>query len=186
MKYTSKSKIPRRIFLRSGSGLMLGSYLSAKTSQDNKSEKRPVLLEELTDKEKVWVGQSDMAKDLDGYFGEGYSCAESILITSLRHLKLPEECVWAAAGFGGGLYHRDLCGFLTGGIMALGFQAGQLEKDRTEAKAVCADKIEEYWKWWQTTAPLECKDIRPPGSSSNICSRLGKLSAAKVNSLLIV
>lgn len=43
-----------------------------------------------------------------------------LLLVSLRYLRKPEELVWAASGFGGGLYHKDLCGFLAGRIMALG------------------------------------------------------------------
>ena len=184
MKKTSNGKLPRRNFLLSAPCLILGPQLSELSFQHSELERKPVLLEELSDKENNWISQSQMASELADFFGQGYSCAESILLISLRHLEMPEECVWAAAGFGGGLSHKNLCGFLTGGIMALGFDAGHLEKDRTEAKEDCAAKVKEYWKWWQTVAPLQCVDIRPPGSSSKICIRLGRLACAKIESLL--
>ncbi len=36
-----------------------------------------------------------MAQELGTYFGQGHSCAESILLVCLRYLKRPEELVWA-------------------------------------------------------------------------------------------
>lgn len=183
MKKTIIGKIPRRDFMLYAPCLMMGSQLSETAFQHPEVDQRPVMLEELSEKEKDLVSQSRMAAELSGFFGQGYSCAESILLISLRRLDLPEECGWAAAGFGGGMSHKNLCGFLTGGIMALGFDAGQLKTDRTEAKEDCTEKVKEYWTWWQTLAPLQCKDIRPPGSSSKICVRLGRLACAKIESL---
>jgi hypothetical protein len=41
-------------------------------------------------------------------------------MAALKYLKKPEEYLHSAAAFGGGMAHYDLCGFLTGGIIALG------------------------------------------------------------------
>jgi hypothetical protein len=125
-----------------------------------------------------------MAKDIPNYFGEGYSCAESLFMVSLRYLKKPEELVWAAAGFGGGMYHKDLCGFLTAGIMAIGLSSGMLDKGRKEAKDHCGMQVKEYWKWWRSISPLRCADIRTEGTSSSVCRRLGQIAAAKTEDLI--
>lgn len=138
----------------------------------------------LSPKETAWVRQSSMAKELDKFFGQGYSCAESILLTALRYLDLPEETVWAAAGFGGGLGQRDLCGFLTGGIMSLGLTAGTLDLPREQAKDRCASAVRAFWTWWNEQAPPRCADIRTPGSSSGVCVRLGTLTAARIQELI--
>jgi hypothetical protein len=125
-----------------------------------------------------------MAKDIGTYFGQDFSCAESLLMASLRHLGKPEEWVWAAAGFGGGMYKRDLCGFLTGGIMALGFASGIREMPRKEAKEYCGDLVEKYWGWWGLQAPYHCAEIREGQTTYEVCRNLGLLSAAKIEEFL--
>jgi hypothetical protein len=125
-----------------------------------------------------------MAGEFEDYFGKGYSCAESLLMLGLRHLRLPEEFVWAAAGFGGGMQHKEVCGFLTAGIMALGLAAGRLKLERKEAKAWSKKRVDAYWSWWTAQAPVRCADIRKEGTSFKVCRRLGLLAAAKVEELI--
>jgi len=149
-----------------------------------REQKKPELKEELTPEELKRINESSMAKDLANYFGKDYSCAESMFMVSLRYLKKPEELVWIAGGFGGGLYHRDLCGFLTAGIMAVGLYSGTLDLERKEAKKRCSEMVKDYWKWWQSVAPLHCGDIRKEGTGYKICSRLGRLAAAKTEALI--
>lgn len=142
------------------------------------------LHEEMTPSEREAIGRSDMARDLDNYFQKGYSCAESLLMVGLRHLGLSEDLVWAAAGFGGGMQHRETCGFLTAGIMDLGLAAGRLKTGRREAKEWTGQKVDAYWSWWMTQAPLRCADIRKEGMSGAVCRRLGLLAAAEVEKLI--
>ena len=174
--------ISRRKFIAASTGLFAGSALLKAMPPYSISSQE--LKDELSEEELKLVEQSSMAKELNDYFHEGYSCAESLLMVSLRYLNNPEELVWAAAGYGGGLGHKDLCGFLTAGVMGIGFAAGSLKKDREEAKDWCSKKVKEYWKWWKENAPLHCKDIRTPGSSSKRCARLGQLGAAKIEELI--
>jgi len=174
--------ISRRKFIAASTGLFAGSALLKAMPPYSFSSQE--LKDELSEEELKLVEQSSMAKELKDYFHKGYSCAESLLMVSLRYLNKPEELVWAAAGYGGGLGHKDLCGFLTAGVMGIGFAAGSLKKDREEAKDWCSKKVKEYWKWWKENAPLHCKDIRTPGSSSKRCARLGQLGAAKVEELI--
>ncbi|MGD8538542.1 MAG: hypothetical protein PVI66_07475, partial [Candidatus Aminicenantes bacterium] len=109
MKNNGQLEIPRRAFMSSIPGILIGSGLLSTPVYprwDNQANLQ--LKEELTSEELKRVEQSSMAKDISNYFGEGYSCAESLLMVSLRYLKKPEELVWVAAGFGGGMYHKDL------------------------------------------------------------------------------
>lgn len=177
--------LPRRTFITAVSGMLGGNYLLGQL-QTPPSDLSPAqkIKDPLSAGELKWIENSALAKDLTNYFGEGYSCAESILIVSFRYLGKPEELVWAAAGFGGGMYQRDLCGFLTAGIMALGFACGMLDKPRKEAKALCGDLAKEYWKWWGTQAPYRCSQIRTGGTTSQVCLNLGLLSAAKIEDLI--
>jgi hypothetical protein len=175
--------LPRRAFIASGlligSSLVIGPRFRKSTPQTVQKAK-----EELSADEKKWIDESILAKDLKNYFGQGFSCAESILMVSLRYLQKPEDLVWAAAGFGGGMYQRDLCGFLTGGIMALGVAGGMLEMPRVEAKKICGETVKKYWAWWGTTAPHRCSQIRSEGTTSQVCVNQGLLAAAKIEDLV--
>jgi hypothetical protein len=185
LKKKGRLEIPRRAFVSSIPGILLGAEVLSKPLYSFKLvQEKPELEEELTPEELKWVEQSVMAKDITHYFGEGYSCAESLFMVSLRYLKKPEELVWIAAGFGGGMYHKDLCGFLTAGIMAIGLSSGMLKKERKEAKDHCGTQVKEYWKWWQSISPLRCANIRTEGTSSSVCRRLGQIAAAKIEDLI--
>jgi hypothetical protein len=130
------------------------------------------------------VKSSVMATDMGKIFGRDYSCAESALAVALRYMKRPDDLVWAAGGFGGGLNHEDLCGFLTGSVMAIGFYAETLKVERKEAKKRCYQKVDEFWDWWAKTAPLHCSEIREGRTDFKVCYRLGKLAAVKLEDLI--
>jgi hypothetical protein len=183
----SKAPFPllrRREFLSSAPLLIAGGCLPALSFIRRPTlQTKPELSEELTDRELEVLKKSSMAGDLDNYFGKGYSCAESLLMVGLRRLRKPEELVWTAAGFGGGMQHREACGFLTAGIMVLGLAAGRLEMERPEAKEWSKQKVNAYWSWWTSRAPIRCADIRKEGTSSKVCRRLGLLAAAEVERL---
>jgi hypothetical protein len=177
------SSMPRRTFI--ASGMLLGNSLfGIPLSLGSDAQAGQKAKETLSADEKKWIASSTLAKDFQKYFGQDYSCAESMLLVSLRYLEKPEDLVWAAAGFGGGLYNRDLCGFLTGGVMALGVASGMLNKPMKEAKRYCGDLVKQYWKWWGSQAPYRCAEIRTPDTSSSVCVNLGLLSAAKIEEYL--
>jgi len=179
------SLLSRRRFIRSTPGILAcPAFLSlpawSKTGLRGVQE-IPV---DLSPQELEWVKNSKMAEELIGYFTGGYSCAESILLAALRFIGKSEDNVWAAAGYGGGVQHKELCGFLTGGVMGIGYAAGKLNTDREAAKKLCGRAVNQYWDWWKTIAPLRCGDIRKPGVDPKVCRRLGKLASAKVEELI--
>ena len=185
MKKTDSFSWTRRTFITSVSGVLFGHVLFGLSPDSSLNILIDQKVKEVLSAEELkWIEGSSLAKDLKNYFGKGYSCAESILLVSLRCLEKPEELVWAAAGFGGGMYQRDLCGFLTGGIMALGFACGMLDKPRKEAKELCGDLVKEYWKWWGSRAPYRCAQLRTEGTTSQVCVNQGLLSAAKIEELI--
>jgi C_GCAxxG_C_C family probable redox protein len=177
--------MPRREFLTSAPIWTLGTYFWCRIlDQDALGLFPQTLPEELSAEELKIVEQSALAKDLLNYFGKGYSCAESMLMVGLRYLKKPEELIWIAAGFGGGMSHRDVCGVVTGGLMILGLAAGMSGKERKEAKEWNKQKVDAFWEWWISQAPLRCADIRKEGTTIRICQRLGNLAAAKIEELM--
>lgn len=175
----------RRNFLKTLPLALSVPLLARFPSEMQEKEPPPKPLTELFEaSEWEQLKTSPMALDMENYFGKGYSCAESLLMTALNHLKLPEDRLWASAGFGGGLGQKDLCGFLTAGAMALGYAAGQLKLERREAKKKMSDFQKQYWTWWKETAPLHCAEIRTPDANRDTCRILGVRSAARVNALL--
>jgi len=190
MKITETVNSQRRNFLLSSSILLLGtsclksSLLHAQTASAD-SPSGPDLSETLSPEETELVKQSVMSEDMQNFWHKGYSCAETGLMVALRFLKKPEDLVWVAAGFGGGLGHQDLCGFLTSGVMAAGLRAGDLNIDKDAAKMHCGRTVREYWSWWTQNAPLHCTEIRQGRQDFNVCHRLGRLAAAKLEDLLV-
>ena len=170
---------------RPTSRLEPSSLLAQTTSESSPASppKGPDLLEELTPEELARVKDSIMSEDMKNFWGKGYSCAETGLMVALRYMKKPEDLVWAAAGFGGGMGHQDLCGFLTAGIIAIGLHAGDLEMEKREAKTQCGRTVREYWGWWLENAPLHCSEIREGRQGFNVCQRIGRLAAARLESL---
>jgi hypothetical protein len=183
MKKTDSLSMPRRTFI--ASGMLLGNTLfGVPLNWGSNIQATQKAKESLSLDEKRWIDDSTLAKDIRNYFGQGFSCAESLLLVSLRYLGKPEDWVWTAAGFGGGLYNRDLCGFLTGGIMALGCASGTLKMPRKKAKEYCGGLVKQYWDWWGLQAPYHCSEIRTDETTSAVCTNQGLLSAAKIEELI--
>ncbi|MFC2156707.1 C-GCAxxG-C-C family protein [Acidobacteriota bacterium] len=179
----ANNSFPRRDFFLAAPAVVLGSRMFSRPLYSQDQEKK-ILPEKLSPEEKKQVQSSAMAQDLLDIFSQGYSCSESMLKVSLRHMEMNEDLVWAASGFGGGMYHKDLCGLLTGGFMAIGFAAGKLKLDREDAKKSCGESVNKYWDWWNSQTPLHCSEIRSKGTSSGVCQRLGQLASVKVEELI--
>lgn len=181
----SKSDVhTRRAFLTTIPAVIVGSSFLEDISVQPSLSICQELKAQLSDDEAALVKKSKMAQELKDYFGKEYSCAESLLMVSLRFSQVTDEHVWAAAGFGGGMGHGDLCGFLTGGYMGIGFAGGALEGTRKEAKARCNPAFKAFWTWWPTQAPARCADILKAGYGYSGCMRLGQLAAAKLEELI--
>lgn len=177
--------MPRREFMAAFPAVLLGGkLLGSSGAWLSSGQMQRKVREELTPEELRIINHSVMAKDLLNYYKNGYSCAESILLVSLKFMKRPEELFWAASGFGGGIGHKDLCGFLTGGIMAIGLSVGKLNAGREEAIKICRKKVDDYWKWWPSLAPFHCSEIKTEERTSEVCKRVGQLAAVKLEDLI--
>ena len=175
----------RREFIGGSALLMFGApFAKPYPIQSQTTPRGPELTDKLSAAEIEIVNQSVMAKDMDHFFGNGYSCAEAGIAVALRFLKKPENLFWVASAFGGGLYNRDLCGFLTAGEMAIGLHAGELKLERKMAKETCGRNARALWQWWASTAPLHCAEIREGRTDYKVCSRLGRLAFAKIEELI--
>lgn len=93
---------------------------------------------------------------------EGGSCAEKVLLTTIRYFKKPDRLVSFASSFGGGIRKGDLCGMLTGGFMSIGFASERLIRKDEEMRSLWVrEKTDEFWEWWLKKAPRHCNELRP-------------------------
>jgi C_GCAxxG_C_C family probable redox protein len=179
------SDLSRRHFLGCVSYFLAsGGLIRVTGSPQTKKVQTRKFWGEFSEEEQKMIDQSVLANDIENFAGKGYSCAESVLMVSLRYLGKPEEMVHAAAGFGGGLGQGDLCGLLTGGIMAIGISAGIIHEDREKLKEAVRKSSNEYWNWWKSWAPLHCAELRPLYSGREEYLRMGKRVAAKLEELI--
>jgi C_GCAxxG_C_C family probable redox protein len=93
---------------------------------------------------------------------EGYWSADSLLLSALKYMKKSVEIVSAATGFGGGMGQKDLCGYVTGGVMAIGLFSGAAKGGDKAGRQKCQRLTKEYLDWWAKSTPLRCSEIKQP------------------------
>ncbi|MHC4780941.1 MAG: C-GCAxxG-C-C family (seleno)protein [Planctomycetota bacterium] len=126
-----------------------------------------------------------MAREIGSLNGKGYPCSEMILLAALRRFGLPENHLDAAAVFGGGVGKRDLCGFLSGGLMAIGFQVGSKYEDRATVHQVGRKASNAYWEWWLTRGELHCMAPGTTHESSEEFVRMAQRAAVKLEEVML-
>lgn len=92
----------------------------------------------------------------------GFWSADSLLFGAIKYLKKPDEYISLATGFGGGIGRKDLCGYVTGGVMAVGLFSGLTDASDKEKRQKCARLTKEYVDWWEKSYSLHCGDIKQP------------------------
>lgn len=87
----------------------------------------------------------------------GCNCAQSVLSACGKYTALPQETALnVAAGFGGGVRSGEICGAITGAVMALGL----IEKDKRKVAALSRDCVESFRKQFGCVRCVELKQNR--------------------------
>jgi C_GCAxxG_C_C family probable redox protein len=78
-------------------------------------------------------------------FVSGYNCAQSVLFAFCEDVGLDQnKALKIACGFGAGMGRKEeVCGAVTGGIMAIGLKHGRGEKDTQKATEITYAKVRE-------------------------------------------
>ncbi len=98
----------------------------------------------------------------DQYHKLGYNCCQSVLAAFLDRFNLPEETVMRiGAGFGSGAGTGELCGAITGGVMALDLIAtGDVAGDPGAAKRRAAVRAKELQaRFSERFGALRCREL---------------------------
>ncbi|NHK30921.1 MAG: C_GCAxxG_C_C family protein [Asgard group archaeon] len=91
---------------------------------------------------------NDIEKKALGYFKGNYNCAQAVIRTVLEEKGIFfKEAPAVANAFGGGIIGRgEVCGAVSGSIMAIGVLSSSNGSDIVEQKKLAREKTEEFYK----------------------------------------
>ncbi|MCE5264962.1 MAG: C-GCAxxG-C-C family protein [Deltaproteobacteria bacterium] len=95
-------------------------------------------------------------------FKEGFSCSQSILCTWSGELGLEREvALRAASAFGGGMAGLgEVCGAVTGALMAIGLKQGQTEAKDKETKEKNYARVRDFTDRFRSrNGSLLCREL---------------------------
>jgi len=95
-------------------------------------------------------------------FLSGYNCAQSVLWTFAPRVNIvPDAALKIACGFGAGMGRRqEVCGAVTGGILALGLKFGRGEaQDRTATEETYAKTQELMRRFEAAHGSCNCREL---------------------------
>lgn len=107
-----------------------------------------------------WNMNMTEEKALQG-FGAGIDCSQAVLAEAAPQVGLEENAARKlAAAFGGGMWHGQTCGCVTGALMALGMKYGNCEPGDMETKnAFLAKKAEFEKDFAAENGSLICREL---------------------------
>jgi len=128
-------------------------------------------------------------------FSKGYNCAQSVLAVFCEEAGLELETAFKiSSGFGGGVRCGELCGAVSGAIMAISLKCGFYIENDLEQKGYCNKKTYEFIeKFTEANGSAVCRellgvDVRCPidhtteiaqAAHKNVCPKMVE-SAVKI------
>jgi C_GCAxxG_C_C family probable redox protein len=150
------------------------------------------------------LGKNNTEKITTDYFNSGFNCAESVLLSLVEAMNMKHSCIpKIATGFGAGFGRQgEVCGAITGAVMALGLKYGRSgleERDREkkeEMYKIVDDFIKSFEKKFKNIRCINltgCNMLTPEGLKkfkdenvhASICAQLVAFSAKESAKLLI-
>jgi len=134
-------------------------------------------------------------------FANGFNCAESVLISLADEMGIECSCIpKIATGFGGGFgRHGEICGAITGAVMALGLKYGRSDTKDPEAKEKAYATVDGFLKTFKSRFKnvrcidlTDCDMLTPEGLQKakddnvhkNVCTDLVVFAATEATKLL--
>ena len=113
-------------------------------------------------------------------FGEGFDCSQIVLASVCDKLGITEEeALKVAACFGGGMWHGETCGCVSGALMALGIKyASTKPNDHEHKEELLKLKAEFEKKFCEKHNSCICKEIL--GYNLAIPSEMEKIQEEKL------
>lgn len=104
-------------------------------------------------------GKSDEAVEM---FGKGFNCAQSVFACCGESLPMSREAALAVAGgFGGGVGSTgNICGAVSGGVMAIGMKYPRTDPDSLEVRQENIKKTQEFMaRFKERNGSIECREL---------------------------
>ncbi|MCQ2501791.1 MAG: C-GCAxxG-C-C family protein [Lachnospiraceae bacterium] len=94
-------------------------------------------------------------------FRKGFDCSQVVLMAFADELGYDEEeLARMSSAFGGGMFHGDTCGAVTGALMALGMRFGHDSFGQNDRKQKIQEKVAEFEKaFLEEKGSLFCRDL---------------------------
>ncbi|MBC8061836.1 MAG: GNAT family N-acetyltransferase [Clostridiaceae bacterium] len=94
-------------------------------------------------------------------FNQGFNCSQAVFSVFCEELGLGEEvALKISCGFGGGMCQGEVCGAVTGAVMALGLKYGQSKSEDTESKEKTYEVVKEFCDSFKAIhSSIICKDL---------------------------
>ena len=104
---------------------------------------------------------SDRAQLAVEKFSNGFNCSQAVLSVFAEDLALIKETVFkVASGFGGGARNGQLCGAVTGAVIALGLKYYDAKQEAAKAKQPVYEKVIEFTdKFKAKNGSIVCKEL---------------------------
>ncbi len=175
MREEEGSRLSRRGFMQTVAGGFIGTSLVG-VAELPRGGRFPQSEEE--------EGGGKLADEVEANFSQrGFGCAESIFRAVVTEHGESEKLVRLATPFNGGMGQGDLCGFITGGVLALGLLFGRTKGEERVKRGKCRSMTSQYYNWWKDNFPLHCSDIRKFGGKE-LCEEVGRKAASCLEGLI--
>jgi len=104
------------------------------------------------------MSKEEKAREL---FAKGYNCAQATLSAFCAEEGLDAASAFRlASGFGGGVRYGELCGAVSGAIMAIGLKCGFFIEGDFDQKAYCNGKTIEFLEEFRkANGSILCRDL---------------------------
>ena len=104
---------------------------------------------------------TDREQTACGLFNSNYNCAQSVFGAFCDEFGLDDTtALKIASGFGGGIRQGEVCGAVSGAVMAIGLKCGYNGRNGLNHKLYCNEKTVEFTRHfiWENGSVL-CRDL---------------------------
>lgn len=101
--------------------------------------------------------------EIQAYFRQGYDCSQLVVMAWADDFGYEaEEGARMAASFGGGMFHGDTCGAVTGALIVLGLSYGHSKPDDIALKQELITKVASFQhEFAERAGSTVCRDLIP-------------------------
>lgn len=118
--------------------------------------------------------KSNLAKE---NFSKNCNCCQAVILAFAKDFEITEELAMKiGCGFGGGARDKELCGAVSGALMALGLKYGQKNFDDIEGKNKTYELTIEFNKRFKKLhGSIVCKDLKDADKCSELVGDATKI-----------